>query len=193
MRRWSAVNFPILLYLCLLYQNCVVQECALATTKWWISVEQKILRWDSHLMLVRQAVTSETLWRLTPVEMLALYSCMCTYIYPAYIIYYSQLQYFLLTKKLLLDRTEISTLNPNTAVWRKYFHLLMRSLFWQYKNNPNFKEKTSIFFKLLSKFFLLNMEKQKQTKTNAQLRSPTYRFSCYFSSINLGKNTNECP
>lgn len=93
--------------------------------------------------------------------MLALYSCMYTYIYPAYIIYYSQLQCFLLlTKKFLLDKIQ-------TSFWRKwYLHLLMKSLLWQYKTNQNFKEKTSIFFKLLSIFFPLKMEKQKQTNKN---------------------------
>jgi len=69
-------------------------------------------------MLVRQVMTSETHRCFTPAEMLALYSCMCTYIYPAYIIYYSQSKwdFFLLTKNFFLDKTEISDFNLNTAV-----------------------------------------------------------------------------
>lgn len=71
----------------------------------------------------------------------------------------------------------------------------MKSLLWQYKTNQNFKEKTSIFFKLLSIFFSFKNGKTKtnKQKPNTQLRSSTYRFSCYFPSINLGKNTNKHP
>lgn len=70
-------------------------------------------------MLVSQVVTSETLRCFTAVGMLALYSCMCTYIYPAYIIYYSQLKrwgFLFLTKNSLLDKIKISDLNPNIDV-----------------------------------------------------------------------------
>lgn len=127
-------------------------------------------------------MTSEALRCFTPAEMLALYSCMCTYIYPAYIIHYCQVKCFLLlTKKFLLDKIEISDFNPNRADWGKWhFHLLMKSLFWQYQKNPLFKEKTFIFL-YFSQFFSIKNEK-------THVITLPYRFSyAVFQVLMLGK------
>lgn len=157
---------PVLLYLCLLYQNHVIQKPAPAfPTARWIRDKQKFLRWDSQLMLVRQVVTSETLRCFTLAEMLALYSCMCTYIYPAYIIVSWNVFFFFSSQKISsLTKLKFQTL-IQTQLLKKMTFSSSNEKFILTVSKPFSKRKSLFFCTLLQFFFPLKIVKKKTQNT----------------------------